>query len=424
MLAGTPLVPFHGDEATQIFMSRDYAYQFLQRDLSFITYSEHPTSPTEQHLRLINGTINKYLIGLAWHVGGFQLADINQQWDWGADWDYNQHNDHAPTPQLLLTARWPSALFLAAGVVVIFGLGRLLGGQLTGYLVSLYYALNPVLLLNGRRAMMEGSAIFFGLLVVLAGVWFLQHRSWWTAALLGLSGGLALASKHTTVFAVAGVFGVCIVATLVSPCQPVKHPTTKADSTNTKPFLNIQRLSAASYPVVAILLMLLVFYLLNPAWWNNNPIVIGGEVLRLRQELLDVQAEVFGGYSGLSDRVAGFLRQTLIALPQYYEAPGWDAYIGDQIDRYEASVWRGVSIGGSLPGAVALLGIISVGMWALIRDRTISASIRWLMGIWVLMVTLPVLVLTPLEWQRYYLPVYPAIGLALGMSYLFRRLKR
>ncbi|MBN8619501.1 MAG: hypothetical protein J0L63_11385, partial [Anaerolineae bacterium] len=131
VLAGVEVVPFHGDESTQIYMSRDYAYQFIERDYEKLMYSDTPVSPTEQQLRLLNGTVNKYLIGLAWHSSGYTVNDINEQWDWGADWQYNQQNGHAPSADLLQVARWPSALLLAGSVVVMFALGRALGGRWT-----------------------------------------------------------------------------------------------------------------------------------------------------------------------------------------------------------------------------------------------------------------------------------------------------
>ena len=108
------------------------------------------------------------------------------------------------------------------------------------------------------------------------------------------------------------------------------------------------------------------------------------------------------------------------------EQPAGDLAIGDQIARYEASVWRGVSIGASLPGAALLSGMIALGVWRLARDRSVSQVTRLLIGVWALVVTLSTLLLTPLEWQRYYLPVYPVVGLlgASGLSDLLRRLKR
>src|SRR5690606_25405017 len=96
VLAGSTLVPFHADESTQIAMSHDYAGLFIGRDLDAVAYRENPADPAQQELRLVNGTINKYLIGLAWHVNGFTEDDLNQPWDWGADCDYNQRIGHLP----------------------------------------------------------------------------------------------------------------------------------------------------------------------------------------------------------------------------------------------------------------------------------------------------------------------------------------
>jgi len=420
ILAGTPLVPFHGDESTQVYMSRDYAYQFLQGDLSKITYRDPPVSAQEQELRLLNGTVNKYLIGLSWHLSGFTLADINEQWDWGGDWNYNQQNNHAPSPALLLAARWPSAVLLAAGVIVIFALGQILGGRLTAYLASAYYALNPALLLDGRRAMMEGSLTFFSLLTVLAGVWFLRRPTWLRALGLGAAAGLALASKHTALFTLAAVFAGCFVYVIVNPHpefgvgrkqseRPVTHSGT------------ISRFRGVFLTGLAALIMVIVFLALNPAWWGN-PLARAGKVLELRQNLLVGQTAAFGGYSDAADQVAGFLRQSFVVLPQYYEVPAWSGFIGDQIAAYEASPWYGVSLGGSTVGAIVLAALAALGAWWLVRDSG-NGEARWIVGLWTLVIMASTLVLTPIEWQRYYVPVYPAVGLlaALGLKHLTQR---
>jgi hypothetical protein len=410
ILGGTPLVPFHGDESTQIFMSRDYAYQFIERDLSKIYYSDNPTSPTEQHLRLLNGTVNKYLIGLAWHLNGFTVNDVNEQWDWGADWNYNQQNNHAPSSALLMTARWPSAILLATGAAVIFIIGQIIGGRWTAYLTSLYYALNPALLLNGRRAMMEGSFILFSLLVVLAGLWWLQKPSWRRGILLGIVSGLALASKHTALFTLIPVFSVCggfIIQSIIVTWRG------KSPAPYWRKFIGL---------IVAMGLTALTFLALNPAWWDN-PAARAGKVLALRQDLLTIQTNVFGSYPNVGEQLAGFLRQTLVVLPQYYEVSGWEKNIGDQMVRYQSSFWHGVSIGGSVVGAVVFGSAILIGVSALFRRR--RERLIWMVGIWALAVTGATLLLTPLEWQRYYLPTYPALGLlaAFGISQLIERIR-
>jgi len=400
ILSGRDIVPFHGDEATQILMSRDYAYQFIERDLSKVYYSDTPAIPPEQFLRLLNGTVSKYLIGLAWHLGGFTFADINEQWDWGADWNYNQTYGHAPTDALLQVSRIPSSMLLAAGAVVIFVIGWQVGGLPTAYFASLYYALNPALLLNGRRAMMEGAFTFFSLLTVLAGIWLLQRPSWRSTLALGLAAGLAIASKHTAVITVVAVFFACAVYIFTRTVRTWRVP----------PVLIYLRY------ILAALLTVAVFLLLNPAWWDN-PIARAQTVLEMRQILLDGQVTADGGYADFADQAAGFLRNSFVVLPQYFEAKDdWASYIGDQIDRYEASVWRGVSIGGSVLGAAILCAIIAVGIWALLRGRKTRLAARWLVGVWALATLLTTLFLTPLEWQRYYLPIYPVIGLLAGLG--------
>lgn len=419
VLAGTADAPFHGDEATLIYMSHDYAYQFIEHDYSKLAYTPTPANPAEQDLRLLNGTINKYTIGLAWHLAGFREEDINEQWDWGADWTYNQQNGHAPSAALLAAARWPSTLLLAAGVMIMFSLGRALGGTWTPYVASLYYALNPALLLNGRRAMMEGSFTFFSLLVVLVGVWLLEKPSLRRTILLGLVSGFALASKHTALFTVGAVFAAILLHLIYQ-------------SVRSEDDYSVVDYVLLPYLAIAAVIAVGSFYALNPAWWGD-PAARAQTVLHLRQDLLAGQTATFGGYTNFGDQLGGFLRQSLIVPMQYFEVSTWQSYLADQISRYEASAWRGVSVGGSVIGAAVLCGMMATGIWDLIRphkrtpdDAASSESkggVRWLIGIWALVIILTTLLLTPLEWQRYYLPVYPVIGLltALGLSRLSTR---
>jgi hypothetical protein len=442
ILVGAPLVPFHGDEATQIYMSRDYSYQFIERDLSRVLYSNPPVSAQEQHLRLLNGTVNKYLIGLAWHLGGFTVADLNEQWDWGADWNYNQTTGHAPTPALLMISRWPSALALALGLLPMFVLGEKLGGRPAAYLAALLYALHPALLLNGRRAMMEGTFITFSLFAVLFGVLLLQARSWrgqWGAAVgLGIASGLALASKHTAAFAVAGVYvglGLWLVVGAArrglkppSNARPSRLKPTQMPSGDRVHFSGLgsaldggfypRRLPAFAFP--SALLAALTFLALNPAWWGDPP-ARAGEVLRLRGELLDGQTAAFGGYADWGERLAGFARQTFAAVPQYYEIDAWGGYIGDQVGRYEASGLGGIA--GTPVFGAALFALMLIGLWALWRDRRRAPAARWLVAVWALTALGAAALFTPLEWARYYLPAIPAALLlaAVGLVWVVQR---
>jgi 4-amino-4-deoxy-L-arabinose transferase-like glycosyltransferase len=394
ILAGTPLVPFHGDESTVIWMSRDYGHIFLERDMSQVRYSEPPVYPTGQHLRLLNGPLMRYVMGITWHGAGYDMDDINEQWDWGAGWEYNIANNHAPADDLLQLLRWPSALLLAGGVVIVFGIGRYTGGYPAAYLASLCYALNPALLLNGRRAMFEGGLLFFSLAAVAAAIWFLRERSWRSALALGAAGGLAICAKHPAALTVGVALGACGVYVLL------RIPRS-------------ERLAGLARLAVAALIVPAIFYALNPVWWGD-PIARVGQVLEARAALLNEQMRAYGHYDSLAEQLTGFARQALLVRPQYYEVAGWGEHIGDQIAAYQSSFWSGITPGRA--GAIAVLLLLPAGLWALLRGPRETEPARWLVGVWAGAILAASAVLTPLEWQRYYLMAYPAIGLLAGLG--------
>lgn len=396
LLMGVADVPFHGDEATQLFMGRDYHYQFVHHDPAQVRYSENPTTPTEQHLRLLNGTLPKYAYGWLSASMGYTLETLNNQWDWGADWAYNLASNHMPAPDLLYWARMASTLLLVVGLWGIFTLGYQLGGVSVALVASAYYALNPALLLNGRRAMMEGWMIGFSVVTVLASVWHVRTHTWQSLLALGISSGLAVASKHTAAFAVLGVFlgaGVWHIwamwRNLAFSLRPLMHL------------------------MVAGVLALGVFYALNPAWWHE-PLARIQTVLALRTELLVGQTTTFGGYTNLGEQAHGWADHTLMVLPQYYEVSGWQNNISEQITYYESTLWRGISLGGSSLGALVVGILCLVGIVRTWQAR--KHPVALLLLFWGAITLILTLLLTPLAWQRYYLPAYPIVGLLLAQG--------
>jgi len=390
IFGGMAITPFHPDEATQIAMSRDYADLFLTGNLDAVRYQPTPVDAAAQELRLINGVVNKLLIGLAWHLGGFTVADLNAQWDWGASYEYNVTNGHMPSPELLQTARLPSTLLFVAGLLPMFALGGLVGGRTGALTATLLYALHPALLVNGRRAMMEGSLIFFMLLTVCAAVWLARRRSWLSVLALGGAAGLVLASKHTAVFGVGAVFIGALLALLWGM--------------RGKPAAAV--IGIVGRITIAGVLAVTIFYALNPAWWGD-PLGRASEVMMVRSRLLTEQTETFGGYANFGEQWAGFARQSLIPEAQYYEVEGWDAAIGRAIVTYEATVFDGVRDlpAGGLEGVFfdLLLPIVVLAGagWLLVGKS--DATVKGVIGGWMAITALTTLLLTPLEWQRYYL---------------------
>ena len=190
--------------------------------------------------------------------------------------------------------------------------------------------------------------------------------------------------------------------------------------------------------LVAGVITLAIFYALNPAWWGD-PVTRAGQVLSLRSDLLTGQTAAFGGYASLTEALSGWFRQVFVNAPQYYEIPAWAGYIAEPIARYESSIWRGVSIGGSVVGGVVLLLLTVIGGVALMgrklaltqavsdistaQPRAERQACSILIGVWALAMLLTTALLTPIEWQRYYLPAAPAVGLlaAMGLVWLLRK---
>lgn len=404
ILAGCVLVPFHGDESTIIYMSRDYDTLFRRGDLAHILYrdpppADDPQSATRQDLRLINGVVNKYLYGAIWSALGLTARDLNDQWLWGADLDFNRANGHVPSALLLFVCRLTSGLLTALSAAVIFVIGKRAGGRRTAYVAALLYTLTPAVLLNGRRAMMESALLLFGALLVYAGQRAARQLSIGHIAAIGIIAGLTVASKHTGLIVVFAVFGGVLLYQLLKQ-QPL-----------------LATLAASVLSVGgAALIGLLIFLALDAAWWSD-PLGMPERVLGARQALLTGQVSAFGGFGTTQARVTTLFRESLSAAPQYYEATqGWPEWIGDQIRQYESAALTGLS--GTWWSILLGILVVSGGVRLLMRWQDGSAFV---VLVWSGLTLITVYVLTPLDWQRYYLPMAAPVALLGGMAFARER---
>ena len=406
ILAGVVDVPFHGDESMHIALSRDYAHVFQQHNLDVILYSAAPADPAMQELRLLNGSLPRWAFGLAWDVAGVDAADLNTPWDWGVGWDWNVTIGHLPSDRLLHAARFSSALLTVISAWGVFAVARLVGGRAVAYLASALYTTAPAVLLNGRRAMLEGALLAFSTLTVLAALGLLRAEGrgrarWWHWALLGALSGLAVAAKHTGALTVALVFA----ALLWTGWRRGALRRTLAALTG------------------AGALALAVFLLLNPTWWSD---VAGtpARVVELRERVMESQRYVYGSYPDWAARGAGLVRYTVYAEPQYFEDPRWATYpvITDAIAAYERTPWRGLNAG--VLGALAWLLGAAWGTAALWLRRSTPEAV--LLLIWTWGTALVLLLSVPFGWQRYYLPLMPPLAVltALGWVRMVRALRK
>lgn len=402
VIAGIHLAPFHGDEATILYMSRDFAALMGGRSDS-LRYNDPPTGdPATQELRLLNGNLTFYGIGLLWTLAGFNESDLNQQWDWGADYAYNASTGHLPTLHLLFIGRLWNALCTCLSIATVFALARRLAPtaessltRLVAWSATLTYAQLPMVLLNGRRANFEGAALLTMTLTLLTAVILVQQLRTtervlpihWLA--FGLTAGGSIASKHNNLLVVVPLFvGVLITVLIMQRRVPLGW-------------------------VGAGAVMAITFFTLNPAWWGLDPRVPGA-VLRLRVDLLRDQTAAYaaGAFGDPAQRVEVAFTAP-IAPPQYYEVErGWSEWLAEPIARYEAERFGLVPLAGiSLPPVSLLIIVMGLVPAARLRQGWAERCIVLLSGVLVLA---SLILLNPLPWQRYYLPLAPYVALAYG----------
>lgn len=404
---------FHGDEPMQIYMSRDYATAFINHDPASLVTSPPYNIDTDSYLRLINGSVNRYAIGLSWQLAGLTANDLPPRpgWDWGLDYATNVSTGHMPSAALLATGRFSSMLFLALSIVVMFALGWQFAAphnRLLAYFVSGLYALNPVILLNGRRALQEGSTLFFGLLTILIAILIskrldasrrgdLPGRPYKTGISIGLwialilAGGLTLASKYTGVIFVGGALGWIFLAELV-------HIRWR------------DLLLTTSKLIVAGVLTLLLFIALSPALWSDPPARLI-DSLQERTQLLDIQVGGTGnGAMSLAQRVQEIVVQPFMTAPQQYEVSFWGTFqaVNDDVARYMSSPFSGLQFGLIIGGLLTLLAGVGL-VFSFRRDWRVGL-LAWF-GL-----TIASLLANPLPWQRYYLGLIPLATLLAGIG--------
>jgi len=456
VFAGMMLATFHGDEAMQIYMSRDYATAFIYHDPTALLVGPPYQIDSDSQLRILNGSVNRYVIGLSWQLAGLTTGDLPPRpgWDWGLNYATNADTGHVPSDALMTAARLPSTLFLALSVAVMFGLGwqfgrpTQFGPRPLAYVVSALYVVNPIVLLNGRRAMQEGEMLFFGLLTVLIASlisrklesegrvrWF-----WWLALIV--SGALGLASKHPTVIFIAAAYSWIFVTVMIGVIRrrlgaktdsgsdlnkgfkPLVDSATAQNAAASTSSVEVSGFSLATglKPVVSLLISGLLtvglFITLSPALWND-PIARLQDLLAQREWLLDIQVTAQpSGATTLAERTAGIVTQPFLTSLQHFEVASWAQAkpIRQEVRRYMASPLSGVQFGAALGIPLTLLAGFGLLVLFIPRWRPgISAAAAVGIGLWFALIAASLLV-NPLPWQRYYLPLIPAVTLLVGIG--------
>lgn len=458
--SGRASVPFHGDESTFAWLSRDYHTLVEQRDPAALALDAERRDPRAVWLRVLNGSLTPLAIGCAWHSAGRSVQDLNGPWRWavpgdaGAQWRFNLASGNRPDDALLALARLPGTLAAAASVLLVWALALALARlRPAAWLAAAVYATTPAVLLNGRRAMQEGLMLLCTALVAWVAWRAMRAQARpeaetgsmaWLLALAAAS-GLALAAKHSSAVVVAAA----LLALLCAPWLQRSAPGSRM------PPGHLASLVGVAFATLA------VFSLLTPVWWSlprtlalvglaglafglrgawqsrrawswrgaalaliaaawlarpelpRDAIVLPSQLLEARRHLLERQVASFAGDDSALRRATTLLREAFAAEPQYFEDPAWADVpeIQAEIEAYHASALSGRS--GGLPWGVPLAALCAAGALTAWRRRREPGIV--LLALWLALPALALLA-NPLPWQRYYLVIQPPLAVLAGLG--------
>ncbi|HLF36537.1 MAG TPA: hypothetical protein VI520_01240 [Anaerolineales bacterium] len=390
-LWGVALVPFHPDESSLLFQSRDFEAIF--RSPTSLAWSADRQPDPELSYRLLNAPFPKYVLGFGRWLAGVDGAEVSVDWDWTQDWIANLGAGALPTPRALLAGRIASSSMLPFAALFLYLCGKQLGGPWVGGLAAALLGLNALVLVHGRRAMAEGTLIF----AICFALWSLlgpRRRPW----LSGLGIGLALGAKHSAL----ALLPVGILAVLwgAGPSQPIR-----------------QKLSSVG---MFVLVLMAVTLALNPVVWSE-PASALREIFHVRMSLVQdqVQAQAIAAQQAIAvplrgiDRLAVLIGHLFLAPPQFQEIGNYRAELDSSVAHYLAvpghALLRGRTLGG------LSLGLTLAGLFfGLATLRTGSRSVSRTAAL--LLISTAALALTlyigiPLPYQRYYVPLVPQVCL-------------
>lgn len=395
-LWGFPIVPFHPDETSLLFQSRDF--EAILRSPASLAWSAGREPDPELTYRLLNAPLPKYVLGLGRWLAGVDAAEVSVDWDWSEDWEANLGAGALPSSRALLAGRAASTALLPFAALFTYLSGKKLGGLGVGLLAAGLQGLNALVLVHGRRAMAEGTliaAICFGLWTLLES----DKRPW----LAGIGMAAAVGAKHSALSLVpVGVLAV------LWPAGP--GPGTR------------RRLGAIG---LFLLVFLAITLLLNPVVWSD-PFLALKEILEVRMSLVQdqVQAQVIADQPAISvplqgiDRLAVLVAHLFLAPPQFEELGNYRAELAASVAGYLAvpghALLRGLTLGGLSLG-LTLAGL-ALGLRGLRTGLGASTRPAGLLLFSTAALAVSLYVGIPLPYQRYYMPLVPLVCLWSGLA--------
>jgi len=380
-LLGAKAVPFHPDEATNIFMSGDLETLFHHPDDLF--YSPTPADAIRQNYRLLDAPLTRWLIGIGRMVAG--APALTTDWNWTQTWQQNAQTGALPEENLLLVSRLSVAWLFGFTLFFTYQAGKILFGARFVWLNIALTALNAMVLLHTRRAMAESV-----LLISVSWLIYALARKESNPILLAIPAALAFNAKFTS----SGLVLVILLAAWVNS----KLPSWKMRLRNV---------------FLCAVLIIVITFILNPVAWKN-PAQTALAAFGARSTLAAQQVQVVATVSPdlimrtPAQRLAGWLVYLFITPPATADVANYlqDTQASEQ--SYFANplnnVFRGI-VGGVFLLTLTLLGF-ALAVYQ-IRKNKQKQQLFGLLMLATLIAFLSLVAFIPLPFQRYAVMLIP-----------------
>lgn len=385
-LSGILQVPFHPDESTQLYMSRDFELLFSHPSELFWNPDR---ANIEQHYRLIDAPLTRYWIGFIRQFGG--LSSLPSDWNWSLTWEENQAAGALPSTGLVFSGRLAIALLLPLSLFLIYRAGAALDNRLLGVLAAILLGTNALVLVHDRRAMAEGM-LTFGVCLSLWGIMHADRRP--VLAAIGIA--LAFNAKQSAL----ALFPAGLLAVLWLP-EEMRTP---------------KRLAANLFQY--LLVFAGISLLLNTVWWQDPFHAIPASWQERREFLqgqVELTQELIPGQhlSTPGERAAIMIANLFIVDPQFAEVGNYLAQTQTASDAYLTQPANRLLRGFFTGGLMLVLAIYGMALISL-RSRAAKAPARRRLVLFLVTFLLQagaLLVTVPLPHQRYVMPLVPFICL-------------
>ncbi|MDQ6693994.1 MAG: glycosyltransferase family 39 protein [Chloroflexota bacterium] len=434
MFSGIALSPFDRDESQWIYTSRF---------LSLLRQGDFGSSEWNSYWAHTQPPLARYAIGSSLKIAGFDLMKVNGPWDFTKESSQNIEEGNMPSADTLFWARLPGALAASGAIVLLFLIGRQVGGTVAGAAAALWLAANPRAREIMTRAEADGLLICLLLLGVLlalktAALWeqvqdkaLSRRRLLLPLIALGVAFGLAAATKLTGAVGI-GAFGLALL---------LDTGMRRIHKRFVGPGGNIARWQAQ---VAAACVMfagcgtvaLLVFVLLNPALYTR-PLASSLDLFTFRQQEMQVQMGLYP-----SAAIGSTVDRLKLGLVRPLSTYSVSAGLGRAIAGKVGQEW-GEALPVDVPLSIAGAGVTLAGLilahagttrkrgktaWkytSMVSNHTPSSAGLGAGGfalVWTLVYYISICLNMGLDWDRYTLPlvVLSALWVGVGIAAIIR----